>query len=90
MPAAETSPAERLNPAQRLLLALLRAYKAAFSPWFAGSCRFVPSCSDYAAEAVMTFGAWRGTWLAARRLARCHPLGPHGFDPVPPRAARES
>jgi uncharacterized protein len=77
-----------LSPAQRLALGLLRAYKLAFSPWFAGSCRFLPSCSDYAAEAVTKFGVMPGSMLAARRLARCHPLGAHGLDPVPDRKPR--
>jgi uncharacterized protein len=80
----------RLSAAQRLTLGLLRGYKIALSPMFAGSCRFVPSCSAYATEAVTRFGVLRGAWLAARRLARCHPLGPHGLDPVPDRAPRES
>jgi hypothetical protein len=48
-------------------------------------CRFIPSCSEYAREAVMTHGAARGVWMSARRLSRCHPLGGRGFDPVPPR-----
>jgi uncharacterized protein len=72
-----------LSRAQRGALALLRTYKILFSPMFAGSCRFLPSCSDYAAEAVARFGVLRGSLLAARRLSRCHPLGAHGFDPVP-------
>jgi putative membrane protein insertion efficiency factor len=76
------------SAAQRVALALLRAYKLMFSPMYAGSCRFVPSCSEYAAEAVERFGAVRGTLLAARRLARCHPLGAHGLDPVPGSAPR--
>lgn len=71
------------SPWQIGALALLRAYKVLISPYFAGSCRFVPSCSDYAAEAVARFGVVKGMWLAARRLARCHPLGAHGLDPVP-------
>jgi putative membrane protein insertion efficiency factor len=50
-------------------------------------CRYVPSCSEYAREAIEEHGSARGTWLAVRRLGRCHPLGGHGFDPVPPRAA---
>lgn len=73
----------RFSPAQRAALALLRSYQLAFSPFFAGSCRYVPSCSAYAAEAVARFGVLRGSYLAARRLARCHPLGGHGLDPVP-------
>lgn len=77
-----------MTPAQRIALALLRTYKVLISPLFAGSCRFVPSCSDYAAGAISRFGVLQGSWLAARRLARCRPLAAHGFDPVPghPRA----
>ena len=74
-----------LTVAQRAALGLLRLYKLLFSPLFAGSCRYLPSCSDYAAEAVTRFGVVRGSFLAARRLARCHPLGGHGLDPVPDR-----
>lgn len=66
-------------------LALIRAYKAVFSPWFAGSCRFVPGCADYTAEALTRHGLARGSWLGLRRLSRCHPLGGHGYDPVPQR-----
>ena len=72
---------------QRVALALIRAYQLVISPLFAGSCRFVPSCSHYAAEAVTRFGAIRGGWLAVRRLSRCHPFGGEGFDPVPPSPA---
>jgi putative membrane protein insertion efficiency factor len=75
------------TPAQRLLLAAITAYKGLLSPLFAGSCRYVPSCSEYARQAIVEHGAARGTWLAMRRLARCHPAGSHGFDPVPPRAS---
>jgi putative membrane protein insertion efficiency factor len=67
----------------RLLLFLIRAYQLVLSPFLGGSCRFLPSCSAYAREAIETHGAWRGTILAARRLARCHPLGRPGLDPVP-------
>ncbi len=72
---------------QRLLLAILTGYKGLISPFFWGSCRFVPSCSEYARLAVIEHGALKGSWLAMRRLARCHPAGSHGFDPVPPRAS---
>lgn len=74
-----------LTAAQRAVLGLIRVYKLLISPLFAGSCRYLPSCSDYAAEAVTRFGVVRGSFLAARRLARCHPLGGHGLDPVPDR-----
>lgn len=67
----------------RLFLALIRVYRRAVSPWLPPACRFTPSCSAYAEEAVRRYGALRGSWLAARRLARCHPLGGSGYDPVP-------
>lgn len=66
-----------------LVLALIGLYQAAFSPAFRGSCRHEPSCSAYAREAVERHGAARGLWLALKRLARCHPLGSSGYDPVP-------
>jgi hypothetical protein len=69
-------------------LLLLRVYKVAVSPLFAGSCRYLPSCSDYAAEAIRTHGLLRGILLAGRRLGRCHPFGGSGYDPVPPRRGR--
>ena len=61
----------------------IRLYQWAFA-WRVSPCRYVPSCSSYAIEAVETHGATRGLWLAARRLGRCHPWGGHGWDPVPP------
>jgi putative membrane protein insertion efficiency factor len=72
----------------RLALGLIRAYKVLISPYFAGSCRFLPTCADYAAEAVGRHGVIRGTWLASKRLARCHPLCTAGHDPVPVELAR--
>ena len=66
-----------------LLLKLLAAYKRWISPQLPSACRFTPSCSEYAAEAVTRHGALRGTGLALWRLLRCHPLGGRGLDPVP-------
>jgi hypothetical protein len=67
----------------RALLAMIAVYKVALSPLFAGSCRFVPSCSSYAWEAVEKHGPLKGGWLALRRLARCHPFCDGGLDQVP-------
>jgi len=71
----------------RLLLGLLRGYKRWLSPALHSispmGCKFLPTCSEYAAEAVARHGALRGTWLAVRRLLRCHPFSPGGLDPVP-------
>jgi len=69
----------------RIALVLLRFYKLLLSPLFTGSCRYVPSCSDYAAEAIRAYGVGRGIWLALKRLSRCHPFCAGGYDPVPPR-----
>jgi putative membrane protein insertion efficiency factor len=71
------------GPAGAVVLALLRAYKILISPLFAGSCRFQPSCSDYMSDAIRSHGAPIGIYLGLRRLARCHPLGGFGIDPVP-------
>jgi putative membrane protein insertion efficiency factor len=62
----------------------LRAYKLTLSPLIGRQCRFLPTCSEYAAEALITQGPVRGGWLAARRLCRCHPFGGSGYDPPPP------
>jgi uncharacterized protein len=67
----------------RAVLLLLRGYKLLLSPLFAGACRYTPSCSEYMSEAVGRHGALRGVWLGVLRLARCHPFGGHGVDPVP-------
>ena len=66
-----------------LLLFMLRAYQYAIRPLMGANCRFFPSCSDYAREAVERHGAAKGAWLGARRVARCHPYHPGGYDPVP-------
>ncbi|MEW6595391.1 MAG: membrane protein insertion efficiency factor YidD [Thermodesulfobacteriota bacterium] len=73
---------------KRLLIALVRLYQLALSPLFPPSCRFVPTCSHYALEAIELHGAWRGSWLALRRILRCHPFHPGGFDPVVAPAGR--
>lgn len=67
-----------------ILLLLLRGYKRWLSPLLGARCRFHPSCSAYAMEAVERHGSARGSWLAVRRVARCHPLHAGGYDPVPP------
>lgn len=67
----------------RALIAAVRGYQLTLSPLFAGSCRHVPSCSQYMIEAVRSHGSRRGAWLGIRRLARCHPFGSSGWDPVP-------
>jgi uncharacterized protein len=66
-----------------VLLALLRGYQLFIRPLLGANCRFYPSCSEYAREAIARHGALRGSWLAVRRVARCHPYHPGGFDPVP-------
>jgi putative membrane protein insertion efficiency factor len=66
-----------------LLTGPIRAYQVSLSPLLGQRCRFHPSCSHYALEAIERHGAARGSWLAAKRIARCHPLNPGGFDPVP-------
>ena len=68
----------------RALVALIRLYKRCVSRFLPRVCRFQPTCSDYAIEALQTHGFWRGGWLAAKRVCRCHPFMPAGPDPVPP------
>lgn len=67
----------------RLAMGAIRAYQRFISPGLPPRCRFTPSCSQYALEAVARYGVLRGTWLGARRLIKCHPFHPGGFDPVP-------
>jgi uncharacterized protein len=81
--ACDVSPPERPGLAARTLLLAIDAYRALLAPLVGGYCRFFPSCSVYAAEAVRRHGARRGAALALRRLLRCHPFHPAGFDPVP-------
>jgi putative membrane protein insertion efficiency factor len=63
---------------------LIRLYQWTLSPLLGPACRFYPSCSEYALESISRFGVLRGGWLALRRIGRCHPWHPGGFDPVPP------
>ncbi len=66
-----------------LMILVVRAYQVVLSPLLPPSCRYTPSCSNYAIEALQKHGALRGGWLAAKRIARCHPFRPGGHDPVP-------
>ena len=70
------------------VIGLIRLYQVTLGYWFGGQCRFYPTCSHYAIDAVRTHGALRGSWLSLRRILRCHPLHEGGVDPVPPPARR--
>lgn len=74
---------------QRILLIAVRFYQKGVSPFTPAACRFTPTCSRYAVDALEAHGALRGSWLAVRRLLRCHPFGGRGFDPVPEAYPRE-
>jgi putative membrane protein insertion efficiency factor len=69
-------------------VAMIRGYQLVLSPFAGGACRFEPSCSAYAVEAIATHGLIRGMWLAVRRVSRCHPFARPGFDPVPAALSR--
>ena len=64
-------------------IGLIRFYQLAISPWLGPSCRFTPTCSQYGLEAFKKYGVFKGFWLTVKRIARCHPWGGHGYDPVP-------
>ncbi len=70
---------------RRLLIKLIQFYKLLISPFFPPSCRYQPTCSSYAIEAIEVHGPIKGGWLAIKRIFRCHPWAPHGYDPVPPK-----
>lgn len=69
---------------RRVLIGMVKVYQVGISSWTPPSCRFTPTCSAYAVEALERYGALRGTWIAVRRILRCHPWGGFGYDPVPP------
>ena len=73
-----------MSPVARVLVAVIRGYQRFVSPLLGPRCRFAPSCSAYAAQALAEHGALRGSWLCVRRVARCHPFHAGGHDPVPP------
>ncbi len=77
-----------MSPAAAVLALPLRAYRLVLSPWVGHNCRYLPTCSAYALEALERHGALRGGWLALRRVARCHPWGGSGVDEVPERRPR--
>ncbi|MEM6727480.1 MAG: membrane protein insertion efficiency factor YidD [Pseudomonadota bacterium] len=74
-----------MSPLAFLVSLPVRFYRLFLSPWLGSNCRFHPTCSAYALEALATHGALKGSWLAAKRIARCHPLGGSGIDNVPPK-----
>ncbi|MGH6933989.1 MAG: membrane protein insertion efficiency factor YidD [Dongiaceae bacterium] len=79
-----------MRPERALCIGLIRAYQYLVAPVVSrGACRFAPSCSEYAREAIERHGVGKGVWLAARRLLRCHPWGGSGFDPVPDRSSTD-
>ena len=75
-----------MSPLARLVALPVRAYRLLLSPWVGHACRFQPTCSAYALEALERHGALQGGWLTLRRIGRCHPWGGWGYDPVPPKA----
>ena len=75
---------------QAILIILIRGYRLLLSPWFGSQCRFYPTCSAYAEEAIQAHGAWKGFYLTLFRLGKCHPWHTGGVDPIPPRKQSET
>ena len=73
----------RRSPLQKILSAIIRTYQLTLSPLLGQRCRFTPTCSNYAIDAINQHGSLKGSWLTAKRLLKCHPLNPGGYDPVP-------
>ena len=74
---------DRMGGIQSIVVGLIRIYQWILSPILGPACRFEPTCSEYASEAIVAHGLIRGAWLGVRRIGRCHPLGESGYDPVP-------
>lgn len=79
-----------MSPLAHLLALPVKAYRLIFSPWVGYNCRYQPTCSQYALDALRTHGGLKGGWLAAKRIARCNPWGGSGYDPVPGKETRDS
>lgn len=88
MSATERTPGLARRAVSGTLIGVIRVYRLCFSPWLGMRCRYVPTCSAYAIEAIERFGPLRGAWLAAVRIGRCHPWAGSGYDPVPEPAPR--
>lgn len=86
----EEAAAQSVSPAARTLMGSIRVYQKVLSPVMGGNCRFHPSCSHYGYEAIQVHGAAKGSWLAVKRIGRCHPFNEGGLDPVPPRLEDET
>jgi len=71
------------NPLKYLFIGIVKFYRYCISPFTIASCRYTPSCSQYALDALQKYGAFKGGWLTIKRIFRCHPWGGHGYDPVP-------
>lgn len=89
-PSVEPGAPPRPGPVAAVLILLVRGYRRFLSPLLGQQCRFRPTCSTYGLKALQEHGALRGSWLTVRRIARCHPFNPGGWDPVPPRRDRAS